>query len=62
MTICMYLGAYALTCLIVAATVGFISRDVTEMLFYFLMWPLIIVVLGYLTLWSIWTTRVRRDS
>lgn len=43
-----YLGAYALISLIIAASVGYVSRDVVEAVLYLLLWPLVCVVLGFM--------------
>lgn len=61
MTILMYLGAYTLASLLIAAVVGMVNRDVVEMLFYMIAWPVVVLVLGFIMVWSIWTTRIRRN-
>lgn len=57
----MYLGAYTLASLLIAAVVGMVNRDVVEMLFYMIAWPVVVLVLGFIMVWSIWTTRIRRN-
>lgn len=57
----MYLGVYTLASLLIAAVVGMVNRDVVEMLFYMIAWPVVVLVLGFIMVWSIWTTRIRRN-
>ena len=62
MTLLAYLGAYALISLIVAAGIGFITRDAIQTAFYLIAWPLILPFLGFMFLVAWYIRRGARVS